>query len=402
MLTHHAQPLPLGPAHVECEPCLLQCAIPVGQDWAMREAGGVIGGSRGRFARASATLAILALLCCAVATGLVCTRGAASVGSGDANHMSLAGLDISSSSSNASIDGDIRIQIWLLLPRPDFDKGLLLYHPALVSFKDGFTAMGANVSIVGRSDFELIKAHLASTSALSESHWIVIFPHDGEDASWLQLQECRKRGARLVVFNTEPGYPGQPQSITQLVSYLGAAEIWEYSQKNLLYYHSTTPAIVRYVPPHYTHSLDYGIDLHGGPVQKMNSTCVLQTKSTRDSTIMDAVSEFFQGSLQELEVNPANATLSTMRNAFIDCAIGLNLHALGGDLSVGQMESFRMALFLSNKMCVVSEGLDPVEMPIWDGLVQTPGVWKPDMESRLAGLKQVADSCSYKSSGRTP
>ncbi|CAK0818970.1 unnamed protein product [Prorocentrum cordatum] len=98
---------------------------------------------------------------------------------------------------------------------------------------------------------------------------------------------------------------------------------------------------------------------------------------------------FFPGSLQELEVNPANATLSTMRNAVIDCAIGLNLHALGGDLSVGQMESFRMALFLSHKMCVVSEGLDPAEMPIWDGLVQTPGVWKPDMQSRLAGLKQL-------------
>mmetsp|Transcript_96670 Transcript_96670/g.262625 ORF Transcript_96670/g.262625 Transcript_96670/m.262625 type:complete len:104 (+) Transcript_96670:1-312(+) len=49
-----------------------------------------------------------------------------------------------------------------------------------------------------------------------------------------------------------------------------------------------------------------------------------------------------------------------------------------------------MALFLSHKMCVVSEGLDPVEMPIWDGLVQTPGVWKPDLESRLAGLEQLS------------
>ncbi|CAK0819112.1 unnamed protein product [Prorocentrum cordatum] len=177
--------------------------------------------------------------------------------------------------------------------------------------------------------------------------------------------------------------------MTQLFSDLGAAEIWEYSQNKMLYDHNTTPAIARYVPPHDSHYLDYGIDLDGGIVYKNYSTCLLQSKKSRDPRIMKAVAKVFRGSLRELQVDPAAATLSAMRSAFMDCAIGLNLHALSGDRSVGQVESFQMALFLSNKMRVMSEGLDPAEIPIWDGLVQTPGVWKPDLKSRLAGLEQL-------------
>ncbi|CAK0796097.1 unnamed protein product [Prorocentrum cordatum] len=47
-------------------------------------------------------------------------------------------------------------------------------------------------------------------------------------ACWLGLQRCRRLGARLVVYNTEPGYPGQPRAVARLASRVGAAEIWEY------------------------------------------------------------------------------------------------------------------------------------------------------------------------------
>merc|ERR1719382_670520 len=71
------------------------------------------------------------------------------------------------------------------------------------------------------------------------------------------------------------------------------------------------------------------------------------------------------------------------------CAIGLNLHSDQTERAGGQMESFRMALFLSNKMCVVSEGVDVADEPMWDGLVQIPASWRPDVDSRLEDLQQL-------------
>jgi hypothetical protein len=390
MHKYHVLPMQPRPAHVEDdedESCLLQRALPVEQVWAIGETSAIHGGRCGRFAKASANLAGLALLFCVAVTGLVCTWGAAFAGPGNIYPTSLAGLNHSNYSGNAAIE-EFRVQIWLLIPRADFDMGILLYYPALESFKDGFTALGANVSIVGRGDLGHIKAQLASSSSLSESHWIVIFSHNSGNTWWRDLQECSNSGARLVVYNTEPGYPEQPQSIAKLVSYLGAAEIWDYSEKNIMYYRRISSAIARYVPPYYTRSLDYDVDVHNGPVDLDDLTCVLQNRDSRDPQIMESVGAFFQGSLQELQVNPATATRSEMHSIFTGCAIGLNLHADRWHRSVGQMESFRMAFFLSNKMCVLSEGVDMAEMPTWDGLVQMP-VWRPDMESRLADLKQL-------------
>ena len=53
------------------------------------------------------------------------------------------------------------------------------------------------------------------------------------------------------------------------------------------------------------------------------------------------------------------------------------------------MESFRMALFLANKMCVLSEGLDVEERPIWDSLVQMPDGWHPESDPRMKDLLQL-------------
>lgn len=85
-------------------------------------------------------------------------------------------------------------------------------------------------------------------------------------------------------------------------------------------------------------------------------------------------------------MDPATSDSSRMRSLFAGCAIGLNLHA---GKSIGQMESFRMALFLSNKMCVVSESIDGTEMPMWDGLVRMPAAWKPDTASRVKSFKHL-------------
>ncbi|CAK0796096.1 unnamed protein product [Prorocentrum cordatum] len=101
---------------------------------------------------------------------------------------------------------------------------------------------------------------------------------------------------------------------------------------------------------------------------------------------MKAVRQFFNSTLQEVQVDPTHATRSTMRDVLMGCPIGLNLHGLG---SIGQMESFRMALFLSNKMCVLSESVETSEMSIWGSVVRMPAQWKPDRRSRLAGLDRV-------------
>lgn len=403
MHNYNVSPRQLRPAHAENESCLVHCALQIDEVWAMGGTRAVLGGRSGRCAKASAPLSVLALLlCCVAVAGLVCTRGAAVVGPGSVYPTSLAGnarsghlasdtpssgLEASDSSGNAAIEG-FRVRIWLLVPRAEFDMGLLLYHPALESFKDGFTALGASVSVVGRRDLGTIKAQLTSSSSLSESHWIVIFSYNAGSSWYPDLHECRKRGARLVVYNTEPGDDEVPHNVAKQVSDLGAAEIWDYSEKNIMKYRQTSSAIARYVPPFYTRSLDYDVDVHNGPVDTGKLTCVLQNRDNRDPQIMEALGEYFKGTLQELQVNPATASRSKMNSIFTGCPIGLNLHADRWHRSVGQMESFRMTFFLSNKMCVLSEGLDMVEMPTWDGLVQMR-VWKPDMESRLADLKQL-------------
>jgi len=48
-----------------------------------------------------------------------------------------------------------------------------------------------------------------------------------------------------------------------------------------------------------------------------------------------------------------------------------------------------MALFLSNKMYVLSAGLDGAGMPAWDRRVRMPAMWKPCLDSRLSGLGEL-------------
>ena len=98
------------------------------------------------------------------------------------------------------------------------------------------------------------------------------------------------------------------------------------------------------------------------------------------------MSEFFKGWSQDISVNPVEESRSTKRRNFTGCAIGLNLHA---EVSTGHMEWLRMALFVSNKVCALSESLDAAEMPVWDSIVRMPAISKPDMGSRFARLKEM-------------
>jgi len=188
------------------------------------------------------------------------------------------------------------------------------------------------------------------------------------------LATCRKFGARLVVYNTEPGYPGIPNQIAEYVRHIGAAEILVFRNTicgclrparprrqcrkegnfttlsevaqvlPILHDRNISSAIVRNVPPHYTRSLDYDVDVNDGSlddefshnsfrrpplIRKHIQTCVLQVSARWPKPITEAVREFFKGALHDVSVIPADANRSGMKSILQDGSIGLNLHSTG-------------------------------------------------------------------------
>ncbi|CAK0890244.1 unnamed protein product [Prorocentrum cordatum] len=257
-----------------------------------------------------------------------------------------------STTTQAATQQQTKTRIWFFVQRKNYDYGRYLYWPVLASLSDSFNALGAASDIVGVRDVDRMESHIVSRSGVIESHWIVIF--------------------------SEP-----PAKCNESMT-----EIWEYSMKNMPYYQGNSPATTRFLPPHYSNSLDYGVDLNNATAHQ-SRTCLLQNKGFRPKLVTEAVMKFFNRthSLLEVSVNPFSSSRARLRKTFMGCAMGLNMHATG-ERAVGQMESFRMALFLSNKMCVLSESLDRADVPLWDSLVKMPTAsWKPNVSSRIAGLE---------------
>ncbi|CAE8630843.1 unnamed protein product [Polarella glacialis] len=252
-----------------------------------------------------------------------------------------------------------------------------VYFPLLVSLREALGDEGVEVVLSrrGEEDATLSRIHRATAGqdtqgAAAPRVWLM-------SLGWWQwsdetnnfLRSASTLGARLVLYQSEPGNPIL-RDLPMMAANLGAAEVWDYSLRNLDHYQTRLPpgVISRYVPPGYARILDFGID-EGSADQNQSAVFFLGNWRWRP----EDVRQMYEAAIgSRLTFGDAEAwTPEDYKPLLTKYPFQLNIHH---NQTLGQsdrpMEAFRMALLLSNKACVISSPVHPDDQVIWQQFVK--------------------------------
>lgn len=301
------------------------------------------------------------------------------------------------------------IQIILHVPVDPMHVALDLplgpYFPLLAGLKEAFQGQGLDVSIGNRTDEhrfleQVRRAPQCSTWLISvNALWYDTQSEDSLSSMGDFFSKATQLGARLVLYQTEPSH-SRLDRVSTYASKWGVSEVWDYSRRNQHTYSSSLPTgvVTRFVPPGYASSLDFGVDIDSG---EKNETSIffLGIWAWRPSDVQRLYSKELSGFLHDLEETEHKAVWipDEYRRLLTRFPIQLNVHHEQSCCpSSNAMEAFRMALLLSNKVCVISAPVDPRDEEIWRDFVKfsEPSVTKASLNEVM---RQGSIKCRMKS-----
>mmetsp|Transcript_44632 Transcript_44632/g.105847 ORF Transcript_44632/g.105847 Transcript_44632/m.105847 type:complete len:1400 (+) Transcript_44632:107-4306(+) len=183
------------------------------------------------------------------------------------------------------------------------------------------------------------------------------FKHDACDIA-NGLQEVRNLGAHIILYNSESQLH-MIQDRVESINKTGAKEVWTYSKvlksrllEKLAESKTAPPGVsIRWVPPGCTSALDFNVSLDV-PWRDVKTTGFIGELKKMGHR---------QRVVSTLHFSPTTSVIYSSKEArrYIEkFPLQLNLH---GQAGCDALEAFRMSLLLTNKACVVSEGVSDVD-----------------------------------------
>jgi len=242
-----------------------------------------------------------------------------------------------------------------------------MYDPIIFTLEEALSSNNATVKYASkRNTEELVRSVRASVAAGRRPLVIAVAFYFGPKET---LVQCSQLGAYVVLYQTEPIGGRLHYNVKANVARFNASEVWDYSLANVERYNYTlseTSAVVRYMPPGYAEQLQLNVDAYSSKREE-GIVAFLGDMRVRGRRLTEFVNGSLKGKFAPRNDVWGKAALAGFLTRY---PLQLNLHKIQpmGPSSEEPMEAFRMSQLLTNKACVISTPVHPLDEARWEGI----------------------------------